>query len=894
MWLERWLLAIPMRLRSLFRRNRVDDELDAELRYHLDRTTEENIAKGMTPEEARRLALLEMRGIERAKEECRDARRVTWLQDLAQDLRYALRILRKNPAFAATAVLTLALGIGATIAIFSVVDTVVLKPLPFLTADRLVRVESVFVSTRRGSGIASYPDFVDWRARNRSFDGMAVFDTRDFTLVGSREPLHLQGAVVSAQLFSLLGVKPAFGRAFLPQEDSPSATNGTDPVILSHGLWVREFSSDPSVLGRIIQLNGQPFTIVGVMPNSFQFPIQAQPAELWTTIAVDAHGGAGAMAAQRGAHYLKVMGLLKQGITQRQAEADVVTIASALNKEHPENKPRTVLIVPEVQAIVGPVRVPLLVLLGGVACVLLIACANVANLLLARAAARHGEMAVRAALGASRRRSLRQLLTESAALGIIGGGAGLGMALGSLKFLTSLIPAEMPRANNIHLDFGLLSFALLVSLAAGLLFGLAPALRLARAGLTPALKKSEGNFESKRQAGIRDALVVSEVALAAILLPVAVLLAHSFLLLTRVNPGFDPNDVLTLQLDSPSAKQGAQVSAFFREVVKRLDAVPGVVSTSAVASLPLTGDNIASSIEIEGQSTPMASRPTADFNAVEPNYFETLHVPLLAGRDFTEQDDSASTPVVIINRALAERFFPNQNPIGKHVRPGIGNGNTPGQEPPMREIVGVIGDVKESGLETQAAPEVYAPLAQSPFGTMFIVARTALDPRGVVAAAREQVRSIDKNTPIYHVRSLNQYFGESLSLARLIALLLGSFALLSVTLACIGVYGVVSYIVARLTREIGIRIALGAGRREILRWVLLQGFFPAFLGGAIGLPLSFGLARLLSSLLYGVSPADPVTFVFAPLILLGIATFASLIPARRAMRVDPVAALRYE
>ncbi len=482
------------------RKRKLDDfstEIDAHLALEIERLQEQ----GLSEEQARAAAHRAFGNVRKAQERFYESGRWLWWDHFWQDVRYALRILCKNPAFTAVAVLTLALGIGGTIAIFSAVNTIVLKPLPFPTADRLMRIESVFVATGRGSGIASYPDFVNWRARNQVFDGMAVVDTRDFTLVGPREPLHLQGAVVSAQLFSVLGVAPVLGRTFLPQEDSPATANGTDPVILSRELWAREFDSDPTALGRTIQLDGQAFTIVGVMGQSFQFPIQSEPVELWTTIAADVRGGANAMAAQRGAHYLKVIGLLKRGVGRSQAEAEMATIASALNKQYPENKPRTVLIVPEVQALIGPARVPLLVLLAAVGCVFLIACANVANLLLARAARRHREMAMRAVLGASPGRILRQLLTESAALGVLGGGAGLVTALGCLKFLTRPIPADAPRANAIHLDFRLLMFALSASLAAGILFGLAPALQLTRIGLTEALKESERNSEGKVRQG---------------------------------------------------------------------------------------------------------------------------------------------------------------------------------------------------------------------------------------------------------------------------------------------------------------------------------------------------------------------------------------------------------
>ncbi len=810
---------------------------------------------------------------------------------LLQDLRDGLRMLSRNPGFAAIVILTLALGIGATTAIFSVVDAVMLKRLPFPTADRLARIESLIAATGRGSGIASYPDFLDWRAQNHAFDGMAVFRTKDFTLIGPRESRHLQGAVVSAQLFSLLGVTPPLGRVFFPEEDNPAATNGTDPVILSYGLWQREFGSDASVLGRAIQLGDQPFTVVGIMPQSFQFPIQAEPIELWTTIAVDARGGANAMTAQRGAHYLDVLGLLKQGATVQHAQVEMATITSALNKQHPENKPRTVRIVPELEHLVGPLRTPLFVLLGAVGCVLLIVCANVANLMLARAAGRHREMAVRAALGASRRRVIRQLLTESVALGLLGGGLGLALALESIRLLVLLIPAAVPRLSAIGLDVRLLGFTFAISLLAGILFGLAPALRLSRVGLTESLKsgRSFGN-EGQGRGRLHDALVVSEVALAAVLLPGAGLLIQSFLHLTRVDPGFDPHHVLTFQLDSPAGKQSA---AFFRDVVGEISALPGVSSASATASLPLTGDNIRSSIEIEGEPTPVGSRPSADFNAVEPNYFRALGVAFVAGRDFTAHDDSKSAPVVIVNRTLARRFFPNRDPIGRHIRPGIGNGYAPG-EPPMREIVGVIGDIKQGDLGAEAAPEVYAVLAQSPFSTAFIVARTANDPQSIVGSARRKVASLDKNVPPYHMETLDQYFAQSVAVPRFITLLMSGFAGFAVVLASLGVYGVMSYMVARRTHEIGVRMAIGAKRRDVLKLVLGQGSRPTLVGLAIGVAGALALTRFLSTLLYGIEPTDPLTFFVVSLILTAVALIASYIPARRATRVDPLVALRYE
>lgn len=880
--------------RNVLRKQRLDQDLDQEIRRYVELSAEENVRAGMSGQEALRQARRELGGLEQIKENVRDIRVGASIDRLLQDLRYGLRMLRRNPGFAAVAIVTLAFGIGTTIAIFSLVDAVMFKPLPFPTADRLVRIESMIVGRQHG-GVASYPDFLDWRARNHVFDGMAAFRTNDFTLVGPGEAVHLQGAVISAQLFSLLGVSPALGRSFLQEEDHPAAAGGADPVILSYGLWQRQFGSDPSVLGRAIQLNGQPFTVAGVMPQRFQFPIQAEPVELWTTIAVDAQGGAGAITANRGSHYLDVIGLLKPVVTLQQAQAEMAAITSTLNKQHPEIKPRTVRIVPEIQGLVGPIRIPLLVLLGAVCCVLLIVCVNVANLLLARATRRRKEMAIRAAMGASRGRATRQLLTESVTLSLLGGCSGLLLALSTMRLLVGIMPAQVPRLNAVGLNGRLLGFAFLISVLSGILFGLAPALQVSKISLTESLKETwwGSRSEGKGHSRLRGALVVSEIALAVVLLLGASLLIQSFIHLTRVDPGFDPHHVLTFELDSPPNKTGLAPPAFFREVVARVNAIPGVKSASTAASLPLTGDNIASSVEIEGQPASAGSRPIADFNAVEPNYFRTVGITLIRGRDFTEYDNSKSTPAAVVNQTLARHFFPNQDPIGKHIRPGIGNGYGPG-EPPMREIVGVIGDVKQSAPGADATPEVYAPLAQSPFPTMFIAMRTANDPRTIVATARHQVASFDKNEPIYHLETLDQYFLQSLVLPRSVAFLLSGLAAMALLLACLGVYGVVSYITIRRTHEIGIRMALGSKKSEVLRMIIGEGLRPALAGIAIGVAITLKLTPVLSSLLYGVKPSDPLTFVVVSLILTGVAVLASYIPARRATNVDPMLSLRHE
>ena len=880
------------RIASLFRSRKLDVDLDDELRAHIDLATEANVAFGMTPQQARTAALRNFGGVAQTREAYRQQRGIPLLESLGDDLRFALRQLRNAPGFTFVAVLTLALGIGATTAIFSVVDAVVLKPLPFPSADRLMHVRSVVLSTGNG-GVASYLDFVDWRSRNHVFDGMAAIRTGDFTLIGPREPLHVQGAVASAQLFSVLGVSPFLGRNFTPDEDTPAAAGGIDPVILSYGLWQREFGADASILGRVIQLGDQRYTVAGVMPRGFQYPIQAEPIELWTTVAEDARGGADAMTNQRGAHYLDVVGLLKPGIAVPRAQAEMAAIAASLNKEHPENKPRTVQLMPELQHLSGPLRAPLLVLLGTVGCILLIVCANMANLQLARGTRRHKEIAVRAALGASRFRVVRQLLMESVVLGLAGGVMGLALALVSLRFLVRLLPPQVPRANDIGLDSRLLIFTILISLLTGILFGLAPALRAARISLTASLNDTgrESRGDGRSSGRLRNALVVSEIALSVIPLLGAAQLTQSFLHLTQVDPGFDPHHVLTFQLDAPPETPEAAPTAFYREAVARIGALPGVTSASAAASLPLTGDNIGLSVEIEGQPTPMSARPSADFNAVEPKYFSTLGTTLLEGRDISWRDDKSSTPVVVVNSTFARRFFPNQNPLGKHVRPGISNGFA-SAEPPMREIVGVIADLKQSDLGSDSSPEIYAPLAQCPFNSMFIAVRTVNDPRSVVAAARSQIASLDKHLPLYHVKTLDQYFADSVATPRLVTMLMSSFAVLAVMLACLGVYGVISYTVAQRTHEIGIRMALGADAGMVMRWVLIRGSLLALAGVSIGLGGALALAHLIASVLYGIRAMDPVTFIVAPLALLAIAILAGYIPARRAATIDPMRALR--
>ena len=885
-------MPLYRRLKNLFVRAQVDEEIDSELRAHIAMRMEDNIASGMTAEEARRNAFLRFGNRTAIKERATAADAALTLDTIGRDVRFALRQLRKSPGFTLAALLTLGLGIGATTALFSVVDAVILKPLPFPTAGRLVVIESVILANHRIGG-ASYLDFLDWQARSHSLEGMAAFRTGDYTLIGAHDPEHLQGASVSSQLFGLLGATPALGRNFLPQEDNLAAAGGTNAVILSYGLWQRDFGGDASVLGRVVQLGDQRFTVVGVMPKKFLFPIQAEPIELWTTLAVDMKGGAEAITAQRGAHYLDVVALLKPNVSMQQAEAEMVGIVGELNKEHPENKPRTAHLVPELQMLTGDLRTPMFVLLGAVCCVLFIVCANIANLLLVKATGRHQEIALRIALGASRARVAGQLLAESLVLGILGGAFGLALAVFSLRSLVRVMPADIPRMESIGLDAPLLGFALLISLLAGVLFGLAPALQASKVSLTESLKKTGRDGGSADKGRLRSLLVISEVAMAVVLLLGSSLLLQSFLHLTRVDPGFDPHHVLTFQLDSPGLMDSNQFPEFFRQAVERMRAIPGVRAAGASAYLPLTGDHLRTSQEIEGQPLALGSRPIADVNIVSPGFFVTSGTALLNGRDFSAQDDLKSTPVAIVNRAYVHQFFPNENPIGRHVRPGIGNGY--GQsEPPMREIVGVVNDVKQANPSVEPEAEVYLPLGQCPFDTMSILMRTDNDPAGVVKAARAQVASLDRNLPIYHVKTLDQYFADSLAAPRFSSFLLGSFAALALLLAVLGVYGVVSYTVAQRTREIGIRIALGASSGNVIRSMLSKGMLLTVVGVGLGVVGAFGLVHLMASMLFGVRATDPMTFALAPCMLLCVAVIASYIPARRAAKVNPMVALRSE
>ena len=814
------------------------------------------------------------------------------MNTLLQDIRFGLRMLLKSPSISIVATIALALGIGANTAIFSVVNAVLLRPLPFPDSDKLV---SLFeADTQRGliRGSHSYPNFMDLRAQNNVFERLSSYHGSDYILTGRGEPARLQGLVATADLFPLLGVQPLLGRTFLPDEDKPSENGRV--VILSEQLFRKRFNSDPSILNQAITLDGRPFTVVGVMPASFEFPIQNEPVDLWTTIAGDA-SGEDPMTGARGAHFLAVIGRLKPGVTTEQAQADVTTIAARLEQQYPDtNTHKTVRVESALTALVGDVRPALLILLGAVACVLLIACANVANLLLARATSRHKEMAIRAALSASRTRVIRQLLTESVLLSLVGGAVGLLLAVWWSDLLVALGKDDIPRALHVGIDWRVLGFTLGISLLTGLIFGLAPAQHSARGELVETLKDaSRGTSDSGRRGGLRNLLVVSELAIAVILLVVAGLLIKSLWRLRNVDSGLQAHNVLTFNVTLPELKyKTEQQSQFFIDLKSRLEATPGIQSASTIFPLPLNGDRFVISFEIEGRPMAPKDHPSAEFFTTGVGYFHTMGIPIIKGRDFDDRDKHGSTPVVIVSETFARQIFPNEDPIGKRIRPGISTYDD--EKSVMREIVGVVGDVRNQNLSTESKPAYYVPQTQVPFNQLIAVAKTSAEPHSMISAVTKDVNAMDADVPLFGVKSMDEYLSASVAAPRFNTTLLSIFAGVALVLTIVGLYGVMSYSVVQRTNEIGIRLALGAQTRDVLLMIVKQGSKLIVLGLVIGLVGAFAATRVIGSLLFGVKTRDPFTFVAAAVLLAIVALLACYVPAWRATKVDPLEALRYE
>ncbi|HEV2419320.1 MAG TPA: ABC transporter permease [Terriglobia bacterium] len=809
------------------------------------------------------------------------------MSTILQDFRFGLRMLTKNPGFTAVAIITLALGIGANTAIFSVVNTVLLSPLPFAKPGQLVSLQQK-VKGQPDSGV-SYPNLFDWRTQNNVFSHIAGYHGNDFTLTGIGDAVHLPGEIVTWDLFQLLGTHPLLGRGFLPQEEKA----GSHVVVLSYSLWRSRFKSNPGILEHAITLNGKVYTVVGIMPAGFQFPVSAAPPAFWTTCAVDAENNP-PITPHRGWTILSVIARLKPGVTLTGAEADLNVIQARLAKQYPadDSNSQGVDIRPELQDLVQNVRLGLLVLLGAVGCVLLIACANVANLLLSRSATRSKEIAIRAALGAGRRRVIRQLLTESFLLSLCGTALGLLIAVWGTAFLLQFAPVSLPRGHEIGIDGRVLIFAIALAFVTAIIFGVVPAFRVSKPDLVESLKEGgRGAADASRHHRLRAVLVAAETAVALVLLAGAGLLIASYVALAGVQPGFNSQRVLTFTFQLPDNRYtGAQKINFYDQFLARLRAAPGIRSASAIDPLPDSSDTWTVNFQIQGRPVPFAQEPVAGLAIPEPGYFHTMGIPILRGREFSETDTATAPPVVVISKAFADRYFPNQNPLGKHIQLGpLAMGPRP-----WREIVGVVGDVHDRGLAAETRPMYYGPDSQLQAPSLTFVVRSAGNPRALVGTIRRLMASMDRNIPIYNVETMSEYLSASVVQLRFNTLMLGIFAALALALAAVGLYGVISYSVVQRTHEFGIRMALGAQQETILKLVLREGVVLVLAGVGIGLVGALGLTRLMGSLLYGVKPTDPATLVIASLVLIAVALIASYIPARRATKVDPMAALRCE
>jgi predicted permease len=819
------------------------------------------------------------------------------VQTLLQDFRYGLRILWKSPGFTIVAVLTLALGIGATTAIFSTVNGVLLRPLPFANPGQLISIGGF--DTRRASAIpnqsVSYPNFADVRARNHSFSDVAAYQDNEYTLTGAGPSLHVNTEIVSASLFHLLGAQPTVGRGFLASEDEP----GHLVAVLSEAFWRRYFNADPTVVSRPVNLNGRAYTIIGIMPAGFQFPVRAQARDIWLTFSRSATSDDPKdtpMTAQRGNDSINVIARLKPGMTLDQANADLSSITHALATEYPtSNSSAGIAARPHLEDLVGDTRTPLLVLFGAVGLVLLIACANVANLLLARASGRGREIAIRAALGASRGRVIRQLIAESLALSFTGAVLGIAAANSSLSAILALYPSNLPRAQEVTVDYRVLLFTVGLALVTGIIFGLVPALQVAKPNLSESMREGgRSSTTSRSHNRLRSGLVIAETAFGVTLLIGAGLLIRSFNRLSHADLGFNSMHLLTASFDLSETRYNAdQQDQFVQELLNRIRALPGVISAAGAIPLPLNDDHFVVSFNVLDHPAPKENEPSSGFYVVTSGFFETMQIPLVRGRTFDGRDQRNSAPVMIVTQEFAKKYFPGENPIGKRIRIGAGDGVARANYK-IREIVGIVGDIRNSDLVKPADAAYYIPLPQLMWGAPTLTIRTPGDPNAMAGEVRKTLASMDPDAPLYDVRTMEDYLALDLGRARFQTVLLGLFAAIALLLTAVGLYGVMSYTVVQRTPEIGVRMALGANKNDVLGMILARSFRMTGFGLLFGILGALVLTRLLSNLLYEVKPVDPLTFVVVALVLGVVSLLASYVPAWRAARVDPMVALRHE
>jgi predicted permease len=884
-----------LRCRSLFHRRAVERELEAELRFHLDQQIEENLAAGMGPDEARRGALRAVGGLTQYQEECRDMRRVNLIENLLHDLRFGLRTLRHAPVFATVAILTLALGIGANTAIFSVVHAALLRPLPYFQPERLITLgevrgqQAMSGQLTMASWNASYPDFLDWRAQSKTFASLAGFTGDGFTFRGAGEPETVLAVQATTNFFSTLGVKLFLGRDFRPGEDVAA---GPYVAILTYSFWRSHFGGDPHAVGRSIQLDSNSVSIIGVLPADFEFA-PGGSAPVWVPLHIGER-----MVTRRNLRWMRVAGRLAPNATIVQAKTEMELINARLLATYPQQNGATrIVVAPLRERIVGRIRPLLLVLFGSVGCVLLIACANVANLLMARAARRRREFAVRAALGAGRGRLISQLMAESLLLASAGAALGLALArLGTTLLIAAIPQAQldaMPFLRDAKADPMVLAFLFGATILTGVVFGLAPALEVSQHN-TGATLKDEGRGSGGRvRTRLRQAVVIAEIAFSLVLLIGAGLMMKSFAALLERNPGFDTRRLLTFSVFLPpvSYPRNSDIIRFDRDFGERMRALPGVTGIASTSVVPLTGGGNTIRFLVEGQPTADGQEDECFIRDISSGYFSTMGIPLRAGRFFTDTDDTASGPNrVIVNQAWANRYLPGESPLGRRIR----FTNSPTQ--PFREIAGVVGNIAETGLDGAEDPILFLPYLQSVSPFISYVARTAGDPSGAISAVRGALRSTDSQLILILPATMDQIIAQSPSvfLRRYPSFLIGSFAGLALILAMVGLYGLISYSVSQRTREVGIRVALGAQRRDVLRLVMGEGARLTLIGVGIGVFAALGLTQLMRSLLFGVSAADPLTFVTVTFLLVLVAAAACYIPARRAIRTDPIVALRYE